>query len=314
MLSRRTVLLVSLTASPLAAQTAPVRIVVGFPAGATPDTLARLVAAPMAQVLGRPVIVDNRPGAGSMIAADHVAKAAPDGTTLLLGNNGPLAINRHVAERMPFDAERDFRPVAFLGVSQQVLLVRPGLATDFPGFLAAARAREISYASVGAGSASHLVLAGLAHEAGLKAQHVPYRGAGPALVDMAQGRIDAMIITVGFALPQIVERRVVALALTGPGRLPQLPELPTLREAGMPGYELPTWNGLFAPAATPDATVRPLVAAAEAPLADPAVRRGFEAALFTPLPMDAAAIRRFIAGESARWGEIARATGARLTD
>ncbi|WP_426955985.1 Bug family tripartite tricarboxylate transporter substrate binding protein [Muricoccus radiodurans] len=292
----------------------PLRLVVGFPAGTTPDTLARLYGAAMTGPLGQPVVVDNRVGAGGLLAAEQVARGPADGNTLFVGGNGPISINRHLTDRLPFDPDRDFRAVAFLGVSQQVLVVRPGLATDLAGFLAHARGNEVNYGSVGAGSGGHLLMAGLVQQTGIKGQHVPYRGAPQALVEIASGRLDCMAAALGSALPLIREGKVIALAVTGPQRDPLIPEVPSFEQAGVPGFALPVWNGLFAPRATPDAAVARIAAAAEAAQRDETVRRGVEAAGFSVQALDPAGIGRFIAAESARWGEIARATGVRLAD
>jgi tripartite-type tricarboxylate transporter receptor subunit TctC len=295
-------------------QPGPLRVVVGFPAGTTPDTLARLYGASLSATLGQPVVVDNRVGGGGILAAEQVARAAPDGSTLFVAGNGPISINKHLTDRLPFDPDRDFRPVGFLGVSMQVLVVRPGLATDLAGFIAHAKTQDINYGSVGAGSASHLFMAGFTHQAGLKAQHVPYRGAPQALVEIAAGRLDAMVAAIGSALPLIREGKVIPLAVTGPARDPLLPEVPSFEQAGIPGFVLPVWNGLFAPRATPDAVVERVAAALAEAQRDETVRRGVAAAGFSVEARDPAAITRFIAAESARWGEIARATGVRLID
>ncbi|SHI54508.1 Tripartite-type tricarboxylate transporter, receptor component TctC [Roseomonas rosea] len=295
-------------------QPGPLRVVVGFPAGTTPDTLARLYGASLSTTLGQPVVVDNRVGGGGILAAELVARAAPDGSTLFVAGNGPISINKHLTDRLPFDPDRDFRPVGFLGVSMQVLVVRPGLATDLAGFITQAKTQDINYGSVGAGSASHLFMAGLSQQAGLKAQHVPYRGAPQALVEIAAGRLDAMVAAIGSALPLIREGKVIPLAVTGPARDPLLPVVPSFEQAGITGFALPVWNGLFAPRATPDAVVERIAAALAEAQRDETVRRGVAAAGFSMEARDPASITRFIAAESARWGEIARATGVRLTD
>jgi tripartite-type tricarboxylate transporter receptor subunit TctC len=317
-LGRRPVLAMAaalaLTARNAQAEGAPLRTVVGFPAGTTPDILARLYGAAIGGPLGQAVVVDNRVGAGGILGAEIVSRAAPDGNTLFVGTNGPISINKHLTDRLPFDPDRDFRPVGFLGVSMQVLVVRPDLAKDLAGFLARARAEEINYGSVGAGSASHLFMAGLTAQAGLKAEHVPYRGAPQALVEIAAGRLDAVVAATGSALPLIREGKVVPLAVTGPGRDPLLPEVPSFGEAGVPGFVLPVWNALFAPRATPDAAVARIAAALAVARADETIRRGVAAAGFSVEDRDPAAMARFIAAESARWGEIARETGVRMTD
>ena len=304
-----------LAAGPAAAQGmpgTPLRLIVGFPPGTTPDTLARLHGGVVGGPLGQPVVVENRVGAGGLLAAELVSRATPDGNTLFVGGNGPISINRHLTDRLPFDPDRDFRPVAFLGVSQQVLVVRAGLPSDLPGFIAHARANEINYGSVGAGSGGHLFMAGLVQQTGMRAQHVPFRGAPQALVEIAAGRLDAMAAALGSALPLIREGKVQAIGISAPD--PLLPEVRTFDQGGVAGLALPLWNGLFAPRATPDATVERLGAAFNAAAGEESVRRGVLAAGFTPQPMDPAAMTRFIAAESTRWGEIARATGVRLAD
>ncbi|MFH5924135.1 Bug family tripartite tricarboxylate transporter substrate binding protein [Roseomonas xinghualingensis] len=318
MLGRRSVLALpaglALAAGEVRAQPAPLRIIVGFPAGTTPDTLARLYGNAIAGPLGQAVVVDNRVGAGGILAAEIAARAAPDGNTLFVGNNGPISITKHLTDKLPFDPDKDFRPVGFLGVSMQVLVARPGLAKDLAGFIAHAKMQEVNYGSVGAASASHLFMAGLTVQAGLKAQHVPYRGAPQALLEIAAGRVDVMVAAIGSALPLIREGKVVPLAVTGPQRDPLLPEVPSFDEAGVPGFVLPVWNALFAPRETPDAAVERIAKALADAQRDETVRRGVIASGFTLEDRDPAAMARFIEQESARWGEIARATGVRLTD
>jgi len=296
---------------PARAQAAPLRMLVPFPAGTTPDTLARLYGGAIAGPLGQPVVVENRTG---VVAPEAVARALPDGNTLFVGGNGPISINKHLTDRLPYDPDRDFRPVAFLGLSMQALVARPGLAASLAAFLAAARAAEINYGSVGAGSASHLLMAGLAAQTGLRAQHIPYRGGPQALLEVVSGRIDALVTATGTALPAVREGQVVPLAVTGPGRDPLMPDVPSFEEAGIPGFVLPVWNALFAPRAAPDAAVGRVARAVAAARDDAAVRRGVAAAGFSLEARDPAAMAGFIEAESRRWGEIARATGVRLTD
>lgn len=312
---RRT-LLAAAALVPLAAaraQGAPIRFVLGFPAGTTADTSARLFAAEMKDALGGPIVVENRVGGGGMIAAEYVAKAAPDGRTVLVASNGPMAINRHLGARMPYDPDRDFVPVAMLGTSQQLLIVPPSFGPrDFAAFLAVAREKEISYASVGTGSGSHLVMAGLVAEAGLKAQHVPYRGGPQALTDLVAGRVQAMILTAGSALGLIADGKLLCLAQTGPGRL--LPDVPTLAELGFPGLELPTWNALYVPRGTPEDVVQRIAAAAVAARATPSVREGMAKAAFAMPALETDRLGAFVAAESERWAAIARATGVTMSD
>jgi tripartite-type tricarboxylate transporter receptor subunit TctC len=311
---RRTLLLASAVA-PFAASAegAPIRFVLGFPAGTTADTSARLYAAEMKEALGSPVVVENRVGGGGMIAAELVANAAPDGRTVLVASNGPLAINRHLGVHLPYDPDRDLLPVAMLGISQQLLIVPPPFGPrDFAAFLDRARQEEISYASVGTGSGSHLVMAGLVAAAEMKAQHVPYRGGPQALTDLLAGRVQAMILTAGSALGLISEGKLLCLAQTGPGRL--LPDVPTLAELGYPGLELPTWNALYVPRGTPDPVIRRIADAAVAARAAPSVREGMAKAAFEMPALETDRLGAYVAAESERWAAIARATGVTMND
>lgn len=311
----RRALLLAASAAPFAAgaQDAPIHFVLGFPAGTTADTSARLFAAEMKDALGAPIVVENRVGAGGMIAAEHVARAAPDGRTVLVASNGPIAINRHLGVRMPYDPDRDFVPVAMLGVSQQLLIVPPGFgARDFATFVERARAEEISYASVGNGSGSHLVMAGLVAAAKLKAQHVPYRGGPQALTDLMAGRVQAMVLTAGSALGLIADGKLLCLAQTGPGRL--LPDVPTLPELGFPGLELPTWNALYVPRGTPEPVVRRIADAVVAARATASVRDGMAKAAFEMPALETERLGAHVAAESARWAAIARETGATMSN
>jgi len=312
---KRRTLLSAIALGPAAAraQGAPIRFVLGFPAGTTADTSARLYAAEMKDALGAPIVVENRVGGGGMIAAEHVARAAPDGRTVLVASNGPLAINRHLGVRMPYDPDRDFVPVAMLGISQQLLIVPPAFGPrDFAAFIDRTRREDISYASVGTGSGSHLVMAGLVAAAKLKAQHVPYRGGPQALTDLVANRVQAMVLTAGSALGLIADGKLLCLAQTGPGRL--LPEVPTMAELGYPGLELPTWNALYVPRDTPDEIVQRMAAAAVAARAAPAVKEGMAKAAFDMPALELDKLGAYVAAESGRWAAIARATGVTMND
>ncbi len=314
-MKRRTLMTAALaaTAALPARAEAPTRFVIGFPAGTTADTCARLFAHAINSASDRNIVVDNRPGAGGVIAAEFVVRSVPDGQTLLVANNGTMAITPHLGAPMPFNPLSDLTPIAMLGTSQQVLIVPPALGvSNVAELLEKARQGDLSYASVGTGSGSHLVMAGLLEKAGVQAQHVPYRGGPPALTDLVSGRVQAMVLSSGSALPLVNDGRLRCIAQTGPGRL--LPDVPTLEEQGFPGLELPTWNALYAPANTPAAMIERLIADVRRARGVPAVKTGMTQAAFAMPVLDGDDLRHFVTTENTRWAEIVRRTGVTVLD
>ncbi|MCK8785758.1 tripartite tricarboxylate transporter substrate binding protein [Roseomonas sp. NAR14] len=252
----------------------PVRLVVPFPPGGLVDTLARAVSQSLAGRLGQPFVVDNRAGAGGNLGADLVAKSAPDGYTLLVSSMGPLAVNQFIYAAMPYDTDTAFAPVTLLATTPKVLCVanaRPW--HDVRALVAAAKARPggLTAGSAGAGSSLHLALELFEGATGTEIQHVPYRGAAPALTDLVAGNIDMVIDNVPNILAHIRGHAVRPLAVATERRLPQLPDVPTMAEAGVPGFVFGTSFGLAAPAGTPAPVVATLAAAVAAALRDPAV-------------------------------------------
>ena len=232
----------------------PIRLVLGFPAGTTVDVLARPMAARMSQALGQQVIVDNRPGATGLIANALVAKAPPDGYTLLVAPGSSLTSTPHVRKKMPYDPLRDFVPIAQMNSFPQVLIVNPGVpAKSVKELISLARARPgvLTFGSSGVGSAFHLAGELFASMAKAKMLHVPYKGGNLALTDLIAGRIDLMFYSLAVALPQIQAGKVRALAVTGLKHDLLLPQLPTVDESGLRGYDITGWHGFFAPAGTP---------------------------------------------------------------
>jgi tripartite-type tricarboxylate transporter receptor subunit TctC len=239
----------------------PVRMVVPFAAGGTSDILARMVADRLRLALGQPVLVDNRGGAGGVIGADVVAKATPDGHTILLGTIASHAINPALQPRMPYDAVKDFAPVILLGSISNVLLV--GGTQSFKSvsdLVAAAKARPgvIAFASAGNGSSQHMSGETFKLLAGAELMHVPYRGSAPAIQDLIAGQVPVSFETVTVALPHIQGGKVRALAVTSAKRSAMLPDTPTLQEAGIAGFDVSSWQGIYAPAGTPPAVVERL--------------------------------------------------------
>ncbi|UPY37948.1 tripartite tricarboxylate transporter substrate binding protein [Sediminicoccus sp. KRV36] len=252
----------------------PLRIIVPFAPGGLADLLARPLAARLQAMLGQPVLVENRMGAGGNIAADFVAKSAPDGYTWLLGSIGPLAANQFLFAAMPYDTRTAFAPTSLLVNTPKVIVVaRARPWQTLAEMLAAARAQPdaVRAGSAGNGSSLHLALELLKQQSGAQILHVPYRGAAPAVTDLVSGQIDLMVDNLPNILPQIREGTVRALAVATPVRLPQLPDVPTTAEAGLPGFLFGTWFGLVAPARTPAEIVARMSAAVDAALREPEI-------------------------------------------
>jgi tripartite-type tricarboxylate transporter receptor subunit TctC len=290
----------------------PVRVVVAFTAGGTTDIIARLVGAQLERRWGQAVVIDNRPGAGGNIGADHVVKSPPDGYTLLVGSVGPLAVNVSLYRNMPYDPRRDFAPVTLLAGVPNVLIVRP----DFPArnvaeLVAEAKRRpgELSYASTGSGTSSHLSGVMLDNMADIRTVHVPYRGA-VALNDMLAGRVDFMFATIPSVIEQIRGGRFRPMAVSSTTRSRSLPDVPTMVELGFPEFDASSWFGMVAPARTPSEIVNRIADDVHAVLRDPAIERQMIDQGADPVGNGPEAFAAFIAREVDRWGAIVRASGA----
>src|SRR5438034_1442431 len=292
----------------------PVRFVVGFTPGGPSDILARALAAKLADSLGQPVVVENRPGAGGNIAAEVVAKSAPDGATWLLGNNSILATNAALYSRLGYDPVKDFAPVVLVGIQPNMLVVHPAVpAHSVAELIAYARQHpgKLNYASTGAGVASHLSAELFKAMAGVDMVHIPYKGAQPALTDVIAGQCQIMFATSASAIPYVKAGRLRALAVTTAQRSPSLPELPTVAEAGVPGFESITWHGVVVPSHTPPTVIERLNRAINAVLAQKDFSErlsalGAEVAGGTP--QDFAA---YIAREIPKWAKVVKDSGAR---
>lgn len=233
----------------------PVRLVVPYPAGGPVDGVARIVGPPLATLLGQNIIVENRSGAGGSVGADSVAKAAPDGYTLLLGNTGPMTVNPVLRKDNPYDPQKDFSPVTWLVSAQMVLVVHPSLPVrSVKDLVALARSRpgDLNYGSAGVGNLTHLGMELFKSMAKIKLTHVPYKGVAPAYVDLMSGEIGAMFGNIAGPLQYIREGRLRVLAVSSSKRSPVLPQVPTVAET-YPGFDLVTWMGVFVPAGTPEA-------------------------------------------------------------
>ena len=236
----------------------PVRMVVPYPAGGYYDLLARVIGQKLGEMWGQTLVVDNRAGANGIVGTELVAKSAPDGYTLEMGGIGPHGINPGLYGKLPYDAVRDFAPVIHVANAPNVLVVHPSVpAASVAQLIALAKARpgQLNYASNGSGSSPHLSAEMFASMAGIKIQHVPYKGSAPAVADILAGQVTLLFGTMGDVVPHIRAGKLRALAVTGARRIPALPDVPTMIEAGVPGYEAVAWFGVMAPAATP----RPIV-------------------------------------------------------
>ena len=324
----RRALLVTALLAPLAvaAQTPwpakPVRIVVPFAAGGTTDILARALAPELQRVFGQPFVVDNKPGAGGNNGAAEVAKAAPDGYTLLMGTVGTHAINPALYPKMPYDHVRDFVPVTLVAGVPNVLVLNPVLAqkyaiTSVADLMRFARANpgKLNMASSGNGTSIHLSGELFKSMTGTFMLHLPYRGSGPALMDLMAGNVDLMFDNLPSALPQIKAGKLKALAVTSAMRSAAVPELPTVEEAGGPalkGFEASSWFGLLAPAGTPMDIVNRLQVESAKALATPALKERLLSQGAIPSGMTSAEFVRFIDAETAKWAKVVKASGAKV--
>jgi tripartite-type tricarboxylate transporter receptor subunit TctC len=293
----------------------PITLVVPYAAGGGNDVMARIVAEKMSKSLGQQVVIENKGGAGGSIATRQIAKAAPDGYTLGLGGTGTLAINPTLYPNAGYDPRRDFTPVGLIATSALVVLVHPSVEAKSIGELIALAKREpgkLNYASAGSGSGIHLGSELLAHMAGIKLTHIPYKGSSPALTDLLGGHVAIYLSSLPPAIALVREGKVRALAVTGPARSPIFPDLPTVAEAALPGYEAVLHYGIVAPAGTPRAIIEKLNAAMRAALAEPDVRERIIADGAEPLPTTPAEYAADIDREETKWSQIVKLSGAKV--
>jgi tripartite-type tricarboxylate transporter receptor subunit TctC len=290
--------------------TRPVRIVVPFAPGGSTDVVARVLAEKLGTELKGSFIVDNRAGAGGNIGADAVAKSAPDGYTLLMATTGVLAINQHLYKSMSYDPDRDFTPVSYTSLITNILVVNPDVAARSPAelvSLAKAKPGSLTFASSGAGSSTHLSGELFKALAAVDILHVPYKGSSQALIDVMAGQVTMLFDNAPSALPFVQQGKLRALAVTSTRRLPNLPDIPTLEEAGVKGYESLSWSGLVAPAGTPRAVIAKLNAAIDRILKMEDVRARFAALGVEPVGGPPEAFARHVRTESEKWGKVVRA-------
>ena len=295
--------------------TRPIRLVVPFPAGGTTDILARSVAQKLTEAWGQPVVVDNRPGAAGNIGAELVAKSPADGYTLLMGTVGTHAINASLYAKMPYDHVKDFVPVILVAGVPNVLVVNPAVpANSVQELIVYAKANpgKLNFASSGSGTSIHLAGELFKVSAGVQMTHIPYKGSSPALQDLIGGQVQLMFDNLPSALPQIKGGKLRALAVTSSTRAAVLPDVPTVAESGLPGFEASSWFGVLAPAGTPPAIVTRINAEVAKWLASPEARdkllsQGANAVGGTPEDF-----ARHIQVETAKWAKVVKESGAKV--
>ena len=291
----------------------PIHIVVPFPAGASNDVVARFLGQKLSEITGQSVIVDNRAGANGNIGAEYVAQSAPDGYTLLLTAPGPLAINQALYAHLPFDPAKDFAPVALAASVQIVLTVNPKVkAKSVAELIALAKASpgKLNFGSSGVGSTNHLAGELLKKLAGINIVHVPYRGAAPAMNDLIAGQIPILFDNMPAVRAQALAGTLRPLAVAGHTRSSLFPELPTMEEAGVPGFEATSWFGLVAPAKTPPEVLKTLTEAVKKALSDPETAHKLNDVGAEPGTLFGDDFGKFLHSESEKWGKIVKDSGA----
>jgi tripartite-type tricarboxylate transporter receptor subunit TctC len=314
----RSLLLVLLCAlaMPAFAQTypnKPVRMIVPYPPGGGNDTLGRLFAAKLGERTGQQFVVENRPGAGAMIGTEAAAKSAPDGYTILLSSIATHALSPNLYSRVPYDPVKDFAPITLLGIAPTVLVVNADLpAKTLQELINLAKKQQLAYASGGNGTPPHINAEVFKSVAGIDLLHVAYKGGGPALVDLMAGRVQAMLDTAASAMPHVRSGKLRALAISAPRRSPELPDLPTFAEAGLPQYDTNAWYSMHAPAGTPPDIVRRLNAELVAILKDPEILARFKQLATDPVGNSPEEFAAFVRAELDKYARIIKAAGIKL--
>ena len=289
--------------------TKPIRLIAPVPPGGGVDILARAIGQKLQGSLGVPVVVENKPGASAVIGTDLVAKSVPDGYTLLMGYS-VLGTNKYLVQNLPYDLDRDLVPISYVGYIPLVLVTPPSLPVSSVAELIAllkANPGKYSYASGGVGAGAHLAAELFKHMTGVSILHVPYKGNAPALADVLGGHVSLMFDTITTSLPMIRAGKLKALATTGPTRSALAPELPTMIEAGVPGFEISAWYAVFAPAKTPRDVLERLNGAIDRAIADPELARQMAEQGVVLTGGTLAQAKAFVDGEVARWGPIIKA-------
>lgn len=292
-----------------------IRIIVPFPPGQGADIISRLIAERLSPVLGQPVIVENRPGAGSMLGSMYVARSRPDGYTLLAAGSSALAINQYLYSKLAFDPRKDFDPIVQLVAIEYVLVARPTLNVKTASELIDLARREpnkITYGSSGNGATNQLVMAQFAASTGLKLTHIPYKGSSESMTDLLAGRIDTLVESVAVISPYMKTDKIQVLGVTAAKRSPLLPDARTLEEQGVKDFDYDTWTGLVAPAGTPAAILDRVNTEVEKILKDPDVQKRINHIGMIPIGGSRDQFRAYIKSESEKWQKVVQFTGIHL--
>ena len=292
----------------------PLRLVVPFPPGGSTDILARAIGAKLGPALGQTVVIDNKPGAGGSLGASEVARAEPDGNTLLMGHIGTLAVNPALYPKLPYDPVKSFAPVAWVARVPNILVVNArSPVKTLADLVALARSKpgHLTYSSGGNGSAAHIAFEYLKLQAKFPMLHIPYRGTGPSVTDLMGGQVDATFTGSPVVLPHVRSGQLRALAVSSVKRLPSLPDVPTVAESGFPGFDADQWYGVVAPAGTPAAVVARLNAEINKALHNPQVAQQLDGEGAVPVPGSPQAFGDLIAREIPRWAKVVRAGNVR---
>ena len=293
----------------------PIRIVVTFTTGGATDTIARILGQKLAESLGQQVLIDNRPGAGGALGTELVAKAPPDGYTLVLSSFGPMAIGPHVYSKLPYDPVKDLAPITLAATSWYFMVVHPSLpATSVREFIALAKSKpgQLTFSSSGNASPTHLSGALFESAAGVTLTHVPYKGAAPAIAAVMCNEVQMAIESPPPIVPQVKAGKLRALGAARPDRSPLLPEVPTMKEAGLPGFEAGSWYGFHAPAGTPRPIIDKLHAEFVKAMSAPDVRERFAGVGADTVASSPAQYGAFVETELKRWEKVIRATGVKI--
>ena len=292
-----------------------IRLIVPYPAGTVTDFVGRPIAAKLAEAWRQPVVVDNRPGATGNVGAEVVAKSAPDGYTLLLGSPPPNVVNASLSRKMPYDPLRDFEPITLIATTHQLLVVHPSVpAKSVKELIALSKSRpgQLNYGSSGNGSTPHLTTELFKFMTGADLVHVPYKGSPQYTIDIVAGRIDVVFSAIGGALPHVKSGKLRLLGITAPTRDPTMPEVPTIDEAGVPGFDMRSWYGIFAAAGTPPAIVDKLHGEIVRIVALPDVKAQYAGAGLTSTSSTPAELGALVKREFAKWAKVIKAVGIRL--
>lgn len=293
--------------------TKPIRLILGFPPGGASDAGVRIFSPKLSQLLGQQIVIDNRPGANTNIANELVARAQPDGHTLLWGFSNGFVVNPSLYDKLQFDPIRDFAPIMLMAQYQFILVVHRSVPAsslnELIAFIKSSKAGHVQYASTGIGSPNHLAAEMLKSKTGLDITHVPYKGGGPATVAVISGEIKMLFASIPSVLGHIKAGNLRALAVTAPTRAPETPDVPTMQDLGFPGFDVRAWNGVFAPAGTPRAVISRLHRDLSTVVAMPDVQEGFrregmKSAINTPEEFTAR-----IKSETAVWAKLIKAAG-----